>query len=78
VAHNRISIVRPPHWSQGPECTRPALIFSCHQFSSRSGGESRGGGEVLKLGVGKNLEGVCSIGARVVSLIDQYDDNTPV
>jgi len=39
-------------------------------------GDSRSG-EVLKSGVGKNLEGV-SIGGHVLSLIDQCGENTPV
>jgi hypothetical protein len=44
--------------------------------SLEEGGDSRSG-EVIKLGVEKNLEGV-SIGGHVVSLIDQYGENTPV
>ena len=38
--------------------------------SLQEGGDSRGG-EVLKMGVGENLEGV-SIRGHVVSLIDQF------
>jgi len=51
---------------------------SCHLLSSRSGASLQEGGgsqsgEILKLGVGNNLESV-SVRGHVVSLIDQCPD----